>query len=159
MVQERRHPSMTLSGDSHRGPDAAQAAQLVGGDAGGRRRARPSVHSHSCEESQGRGGGVGSMVQERRHPSMTLSGDSHRGSNVSQAARLVGGVSGSNVNPAVPITHGLSEEIAWRRWHRGSPLVIPKGLVAQKMVWLTVRGHVLLRPRVATLSLRLSVRS
>ena len=28
-----------------------------------------------------------------------------------------------------------------------------------KKVWLTVRGHVLLRPRVATLSLRLPVRS
>ena len=72
------------------------------------------------------------MVQERRHPSMTLSGGSHRGSNASLAVRLVGGVSASNANPAAPVTHGLSEEIAWRRWHRGSPLAIPKGLVAQK---------------------------
>ena len=72
------------------------------------------------------------MVQERRHPSMTLSGGSHRGSNAAQAARLMGGASGGNVNPAVPITHGLSEEVAWKRRHRGSLLAIPKGSLAQK---------------------------
>ncbi|MDA8582819.1 hypothetical protein N9L68_01275 [bacterium] len=127
MVQERMHPIMPLIGGSHRGSNAAQADRLVGGAACGCRCAWQSVQLPSCEELQGRG----SMAQERRHPIMTTSGGSHRGSNAARADRLVGGVSGGNVRPAVPTTHGLKEEIAWRKRHRGSPMVIPKELVAQ----------------------------